>query len=74
MTQRSRAHARNGLRLRSEWEQAEAHSRRWQERSEGHYGNIIIYELRDDTPIVYERTEHRGRPGAAHGPRTSRQT
>ena len=52
----------NGLRLRSEWEQAEAHSRRWQERSEGHYGNIIIYELREDTPIVYERTEHGGRP------------
>jgi hypothetical protein len=57
----------NGLRLRSEWEQADAHSRRWQERSEGQYGNTILYELRDDTPIVYERTEHEGRAALLMG-------
>jgi hypothetical protein len=50
----------HGLRLQSEFEQAEAHSRRWRERAEGHYGDIVIYELRDDTPIVCERAEHDG--------------
>ena len=58
---------RDGLRLRSEWEQAEAHSRRWQERSEGHYGDIVLYELSDDEPISYERTEHDGRPALLMG-------
>ena len=56
-----------GVRLRSEWEQAEAHSRRWRERSEGHYGYILLYELRDDTPIVYERIEYERRPALLMG-------
>lgn len=54
-------------RLRAEFEQAEAHSRRWQERAEGHYGDRVIYELRDDTEIVYERSEHDGRPALLMG-------
>jgi hypothetical protein len=50
----------HGLRLRSECEQAEAHSHRWQERFDGQYGDIVIYELRSDEPVVYERTEEDG--------------
>jgi hypothetical protein len=62
------AHLRShGLRLRSEYEQAEAHSRRWQERFDGQYGDIVIYELRSDEPIVYERTEEHGQPALLMG-------
>ncbi len=57
----------HGLRLSSECEQAEAHSRRWQERFDGQYGEIVIYELRSDEPIVYERTEEDGRPALLMG-------
>jgi hypothetical protein len=57
----------HGLRLSSECEQAEAHSRRWQERFDGQYGEIVIYELRGDEPIVYERTEEDGRPALLMG-------
>jgi hypothetical protein len=62
------AHLRNhGLRLRSEYEQAEAHSRRWQERFDGQYGDIVVYELRSDEPIVYERAEEHGQPALLMG-------
>lgn len=62
------AHLRgHGLRLRSECEQAEAHSRRWQERFDGQYGDIVIYELRSDEPVVYERTEEDGKPALLMG-------
>ena len=62
------AHLRNhGLRLRSEYEQAEAHSQRWQERFDGQYGDIVIYELRSNEPIVYERAEQDGRPALLMG-------
>ncbi len=57
----------HGLRLRSEWEQAQAHSHRWRERFDGQYGDIVIYELRDDEPIVHERTEHDNTPALLMG-------
>jgi hypothetical protein len=58
---------RHGLRLHSEWEQAEAHSNRWRERLDGRYGDIVIYELRDNEPIIYERTEHNNTPALLMG-------
>jgi hypothetical protein len=57
----------DGLRLVSEWEQAEAHSRRWQERLRGQYGDIVLYELSDDEPIFYERTYLNGKEALLMG-------
>lgn len=56
-----------GLQLISELEQAEAHSQRWQERFAGQYGEIIIYELATDEPIVYRRTGPDEHPGLLMG-------
>ncbi len=56
-----------GLRLTSELEQAEAHSQRWQERFAGQYGEIIIYELATDEPIVRRRTGPDELPGLLMG-------
>jgi hypothetical protein len=64
---RALATRQHGLRLQAEWEQAEAHRRRWQERFAGEYEDIVIYELRVDTPIVYESAEYRDKPALLMG-------
>jgi hypothetical protein len=56
------AEAQRGLQLRSEAEQAEAHSAHWRDRAERRYGDFVLYELPDDVEIDWERGEDAGRP------------
>lgn len=49
-----------GIVLRTDLEQAKAHAKTWESRFERRYGDIYLYELRDDSPLVWERGELAG--------------
>lgn len=51
-----------GMRLRSEWEQGEAHSAQWKRKSEARYGPILLYDFAEDATLRFERGDEQGRP------------
>jgi hypothetical protein len=51
---------RAGMRLRSEHEQGDAHSARWQTRADARYGDVQLDDFPDDAELSYERTEVHG--------------
>jgi hypothetical protein len=53
---------RDGRVLRAELEQAKAHAETWQARFERRYGDLYLYEMRDDAPLRWERGELGGSP------------
>jgi hypothetical protein len=51
---------KDGILLRTDLEQAKAHAKTWESRFERRYGDMYLYELRDDAPLVWERGELAG--------------
>lgn len=51
---------RDGDLLRADLEQARAHARTWQDRIGRRYGDIYIYEMRDDIALRWERGQVAG--------------
>jgi hypothetical protein len=51
---------KDGVLLRTDLEQAKAHAKTWESRFERRYGDLYLYELRDDARLVWERGEIAG--------------